>query len=300
MTFFFNKARTSHERALGVDGASVPARHPMSWGAIIAGALTALVCQLVLNLLGLGIGLSSVNPAGGGAGPEAFSIGAGIWIVLTAIATYAIGGYVAGSLAGEVLRSRAGYHGLVTWALTTTIVVVLLTSAIGSILGGTLSAASNAFGGAGHALTSAAQAVAPQVAAQVGGDPLAKITDQLKAQAGKPENAAAANDAVASIKAALSSDPGHRQQATEQAAQALAKVTGEPVDQARTQVAGYEAQYQQLASEAKQQATAVAGEVATATSRGALAASLSLILGALAAFFAARFSAVRLQDSLAA
>ena len=299
MTFFFNKARDHHERGLATDRAAILARQPMSWGAIFAGALTALVCQLVLNLLGLGIGLSSVNPGGDGTGAEAFSIGAGIWILGTAIATYAIGGYVAGRLAGEPLRSRAGYHGLVTWALTTTIVILLLTSAVGSILGGTLSAASNAFGGAGHALTSAAQAVAPQVSAEIGGDPLAKITEQLKAQAGKPENAAAANDAIAAVKTALSSDADHREQATEQAAQALAKVTGEPVDQARTQVQGYEAQYQRLAAEAKQKATAVAGTVATAASRGALAASLALIVGALAAFFAARFSAVRLQDSLA-
>ena len=300
MTSFFTKAGTGREQALVAGGAAAQVRPPMSWGAIIAGALTALVCQLVLNLLGLGIGLSSVDSAGNGTGAEAFSIGAAIWIVLTAITTYAIGGYVAGSLAGEPLRSRAGYHGLVTWALTTTIVVVLLTSAVGAILGGTLRVASSAFGGAGHALTSAAQAVAPQVSARISTDPLARITDQLEAQAGKPENAEAAKEAIAAVKAALSSDEGHRQQATDQAAQALAKVTGTTVDQARVQVEGYEAQYQRLAAEAKQQATAAAATVATTASRGALAASLSLIVGALAAFFAARFSAVRLQDAIAA
>lgn len=297
MTFFFNKARDSHERSLAAEHL---ARQPISWSAIIAGALTALVCQLVLNLLGLGIGLSSVSPGGGGAGAEAFSIGAGIWIVLTAIATYAIGGYMTGRLAGEPLRSRAGYHGLVSWALTTTVVILLLTSAVGSILGGTLSAASSAFGGAGHALTSAAQAMAPQVSAQIGGDPLAEITDQIRVQAGKPENAAAANDAIAAVRTALSSDPDHRQQANEQAAQALAKVTGASVDQARAQVEGFEANYQQLVAEAKQKATAVADTVTKTASRGALAASLSLIVGALAAFFAARLSAVRLQDALTA
>ena len=188
MTFFFNKANDRQERSLATSGAfgteaAALMMHPMSWSAIIAGSLTALVCQLVLNLLGLGIGLSTVDAGNGGAGAKALSIGAGIWIVVTAIATYAIGGYVAGRLAGRPLRSTAGYHGLVTWALTTVVVIVLLTSAVGSIVGGTLSAVTGAFGGAGHAVSSAVRTVAPQVSDQVsarmGGDPLAKITDQL-------------------------------------------------------------------------------------------------------------------------
>ena len=48
------------------------------------------------------------------------------------------------------------------------------------------------------------------------------------------------------FKSALSSDPSQRQQANEQAAQAIAKLTNVPVDQARTQVQGYEDQYDQL------------------------------------------------------
>ena len=304
MTFFFNKARDRHERSLATSGAfgtdaTALMLHPMSWSAIIAGTLTALVCQLVLNLLGLGIGLSTVDASGNGAGAKALSIGAGVWIVLTAIATYAIGGYVAGRLAGRPLRSTAGYHGLVTWALTTVVVIYMLTSAVGSIFGGTLSAVTGAFGGAGHGISSAVQAVAPQVSAQMGGDPLAKITDQLKAKANEPDNAAARDDAIAAVKSALSSDPAQRQQANEQAAQAIAKLTNVPVDQARTQVQGYETQYDQLVATAKQKGTEAADAAASAASKGALAASISLIIGALAAFFAGRFGAVRLQTLLA-
>ncbi|TXN27628.1 PhnA-like protein, partial [Methylobacterium sp. WL19] len=33
----------------------------VSWGAIFAGAVTALVTQVVLNMVGVGIGLSSVG-----------------------------------------------------------------------------------------------------------------------------------------------------------------------------------------------------------------------------------------------
>ena len=301
MTFFFNKARDRHERALVTGGAfgtdaTALMLHPMSWSAIIAGTLTSLVCQLVLNLLGLGIGLSTVSANGDGASAKAFSAGAGIWIVVTAIATYAIGGFIAGRLSGKPLRSTAGYHGLVTWALTTVLVIFLLTSAAGSIIGGTLSAVTGAFGSAGHGVSSAVQAVAPQVSAQLGGDPLTKITDQLKAKANQPENAAARDDAIAAVKSALSSDAAQRQQANDQAAQAIAKLTNVSVDQARTQVQGYEDQYDKLVATAKQTATEAADAAASAASKGALAASISLIVGALAAFFAGRFGAVRLQS----
>ena len=273
--------------------------HPMSWSAIIAGTLTALVSQLVLNLLGIGIGLSTVDATGGGASAKAFSIGAGLWIVVTAIATYAVGGYVAGRLAGKPLRSTAGYHGLVTWALSTVVVIVLLTSAVGSIVGGTLSTVAGTLGGAGHGAANALQAIAPQISAQIGGDPLTKITDQLKAKANEPQNSAARDDAMAAIKSALSSDPDQRQQANEQAAQALAKLTNEPIDKARNDVQGYETQYDQMITTAKQKGIEAANAAASATSKGALAASISLIVGALAAFFAGRFGAVRLQSLIA-
>ena len=71
----------------------------------------------------------------------------------------------------------------------------------------------------------------------------------------------------------MTSDADHREQATDQTAQALAKVTGEPVSQASTTVQDSETRYQRLATKAKQQATAVASTVATSALRGALAAS---------------------------
>ena len=36
-------------------------RNRVSWGAIIAGVVTALVTQLLLNLLGVGLGLSALD-----------------------------------------------------------------------------------------------------------------------------------------------------------------------------------------------------------------------------------------------
>jgi hypothetical protein len=52
----------------------------VSWGAVLAGIVTALVTQLILNMLGIGIGVATLDPAGGD-NPQAstFSIAAGIW-----------------------------------------------------------------------------------------------------------------------------------------------------------------------------------------------------------------------------
>ena len=49
-------------------------------GKILAGIVVALTAQLLLNLLGVGIGLATVDPsAASNPDPKTFSIGAGVW-----------------------------------------------------------------------------------------------------------------------------------------------------------------------------------------------------------------------------
>ena len=74
----------------------------VSWGAVFAGVVIALVVQLVLNLLGIGLGAASFDPATSD-NPSAttFSIGAGIWWAVSGILAALAGGYAAGRLAGE-------------------------------------------------------------------------------------------------------------------------------------------------------------------------------------------------------
>ena len=213
---------------------------------------------------------------------------------MSAIAAYGIGGFIAGRLGGSLARSTAGYHGLVTWALTTVVAIVLVSTAAGAIVGGTFSALTGVFGGAGNAVSSAVKTVAPAVP----GDPMSAVVDQVKAVAGDPKNADAGNDAVTAVKSALSSDPAQRAAATDQAAQALAKARGIPLDQAKSDVAKYEAQYDQLAAETKEKVGQVADTASTTASIGALVAAISLIIGALAAFLAGRLGAIGLGTRL--
>ena len=107
----------------------------VSWGAIFAGAVAALVAQMILNMVGLGIGLSTLNPTGTDT-PSASSLstGAGLWWVGSGIVASLIGGFLAGRLSGKPVGSTSGYHGLISWAVTTLVIVYLLTSAVGGIL----------------------------------------------------------------------------------------------------------------------------------------------------------------------
>src|SRR3954467_5517319 len=71
----------------------------VAWGAVFAGAVIGLVMQIILNMLGLGVGLSTMDIAQGDA-PSAgsMSVGAGIWFVVSGIVAAALGGYIAGRL----------------------------------------------------------------------------------------------------------------------------------------------------------------------------------------------------------
>ncbi len=77
-------------------------RNRVSWGAILAGVVAALVVQLLLNILGVGIGASAVDAANTADNPSAsgFSLTAGIWWTLSGIIASFAGGIVAGRLCG--------------------------------------------------------------------------------------------------------------------------------------------------------------------------------------------------------
>ena len=76
-----------------VDGAGV------SWAAIFAGALAAAVLSLVLFVLGIGLGLSSISVwSGHGVEGETFGWTAAAWFAFTQLASAGVGGYIAGRL----------------------------------------------------------------------------------------------------------------------------------------------------------------------------------------------------------
>src|SRR5437879_3415905 len=136
----------------------------VSWGAVFAGATIALVMQIILNMVGVGVGLSTVDVAAGDT-PSAgsLSVGAGIWWVVSGIVAAAVGGYIAGRLSGKASQSTAAYHGLIAWAVSTLTVVYLLSSAASGLIGRTLSTATSALGGADKTIGGSDQTAVPTV-----------------------------------------------------------------------------------------------------------------------------------------
>jgi hypothetical protein len=58
----------------------------VSWGAVLAGVVVALVTQLVLNMLGFGIGAATLDPmTGDNPSVSNFSLGAGLWFAAAGI-----------------------------------------------------------------------------------------------------------------------------------------------------------------------------------------------------------------------
>jgi hypothetical protein len=77
------------------------AARQISWGAVFAGVAMVLAVQILLSMLGLGIGFSTVDPAQNGGTPSAssLSIGAGLWWGASYFLALVIGGHVAARLA---------------------------------------------------------------------------------------------------------------------------------------------------------------------------------------------------------
>jgi hypothetical protein len=273
-----------------VDDARTILINKVSWGAVLAGVVTGLVAQLVLNMIGIGIGASTLDPmTGDNPAVSSFSIGAGIWWALSGIIAAFIGGYVASRLSGQPKESTGGWHGLTTWAMTTLVIFYLLSTAVGGLVGGAFNTVSGALGGLGRTATSVAQTAAPALANAA--DPFASIEQSVRGATGN-DPAAMQNAAIASVRALITGNPAQANDARERAAQALARAQNIPAEEARTRVAGYEQQYRQAADQAKRQATEAADTAAKAVSRGALLASLALLLGALASWFGGRAGSV--------
>lgn len=266
----------------------------ISWGAVFAGVTVALVLQVILNMVGLGVGLSTVDPvAGDTPSLGAFSAGAGIWWVVSGIVASAIAGYIAGRLSGKPSPSTTAYHGLVAWALSTIIVIYLISSAATGLFGGALSTVSGALGGVGKTLGGTIQTAVQTAAPSLNiNDPMARIENQVRGSLGGQDPAALRDQAIAAMRGALSDDPAQQAAAADKAADALAKAQGIPVDQAKADVTKYQQQYKEFVTKAKAQAKEAADATAKTVSRGALFGALALLLGALAAFFAGQAGAV--------
>ncbi len=152
----------------------------ISWSAVFAGVLVAIVTQMLLTLLGLGIGLGTIdaveehNPAAG------LGIGSAIGYIISSLLSLFLGGWVAGRLASAPRLFDGVIHGVLTWCLTTLLTIYFLTTTIGSIIGGAGRLVGGIVRTAGSAVGSAASSAGPGLGNMV--------KDQLQANGIDVEN----------------------------------------------------------------------------------------------------------------
>ena len=128
----------------------LPAGNNLSWGSIIAGAVTAAACFATLSLITAALGFGLFSPTN--AHPlDGVGVGTGIWTAITLIISFLAGGYIAGYSA----RKSGLLHGAITWALSLLLLLTLVLNTIASVLGTAANVAGNVAGGIGNAAGSA-------------------------------------------------------------------------------------------------------------------------------------------------
>lgn len=295
----------------------------VSWGAIFAGVVITLITQLLLSILGIAIGASTINPMTEQNPANGVGTGAGIWFVISSLIALFAGGWVAGRLAGVPRATDSLLHGLLSWGLATLFLFYFLTSTIGSLIGGTFSILGSGLSAAGNAAAASAPAIAGAVQNQVqqSGIDVSDIrreAETLLRQTGKPElqpgalanQAQTAADRAQNAASDAASDPANADSAlaaifdriqnsgskTINAADRDALVniimarTGKTRPEAEQTVNSYERAYEkayQQYDQTKTQAVQTARQVGQTTAEGVAKAAvwgfIALLLGAAAA-----------------
>jgi hypothetical protein len=128
-------------------GGDEPSVSGVSWAAVAAGAIVSCALTLVLLAFGVGLGLSVVSPwSGAGVSATTFKIGTGLYLIVIAMLSSSIGGYIAGRLRSrwvgvhsDEVYFRDTAHGFIAWAFASVLGAVLLASPASSLIGGAAS-----------------------------------------------------------------------------------------------------------------------------------------------------------------
>jgi len=246
--------------------------------------------MLTLIMLGLAVGFATINPATEENPFGGLGIGTAIWWVISSIIAYFVGGWVSSRVAGLQRVFDGALHGLVTWGLVTLLTMFMLTSAVGSILGGAFGLVSNVVSATGQA----AGAVIPQIAGAVSGaGPVQDIIQE--AEQTIDQNLREGVDPQTVVRELGPSfykmlQDGVTEQERQQMISQIQQYTTLSEQEIQGIVQKMETRYQELGPQVQQQlqqaqqtAQQVAGQVADAMAKAALASFIMLILSGVAA-----------------
>lgn len=129
------------------------------WGAILAGAFAGFAVVILMGTLGAALGITvgavgvnttdTVSSDTAEKAGAAFGIGAAVWVLLTALATGLVGGWVLNSCSRRDRPYSSFVFGGITWAVGICLALAVAAPGVGGIFSGL-------GGGAGGAATAAA------------------------------------------------------------------------------------------------------------------------------------------------
>lgn len=201
------------------------------WTAIFGGLVAGLGSYIVLALFGVAVGLTAIDPQE--AEPVgAVPVGTGIWSGISMLISSFIGGFVAARMSGLARAGDGLLHGFVTWGATTLLFAYLATSAVSSILGGTLGLAGQALQGAAGAATSGqAQGMGDSLEKLLTGSSQANINPQDVTALRERLKAGDRQGAVDLMVNQMGFQPDRANQVADQAMKVVGPGAGEKVEQ---------------------------------------------------------------------
>ena len=113
-------------------------RDRVRWPAVFAGLLTALTMLITLGVLGLAVGLTSVDAGAAVARrgvPSGLGLGSGIWAGVSALLAFLLGGWVAGRTAAVFGKGWGALNGMLVFLLAVPVTLWLAGSGVGALLG---------------------------------------------------------------------------------------------------------------------------------------------------------------------
>ncbi|MDD5552782.1 MAG: hypothetical protein PHE18_02800 [Candidatus Omnitrophica bacterium] len=115
-----------------------------SWGSVFAGMVIMLIVQFSLSLLGVAFGFLSISPQEGRFPKKALAFGGIAWWVITSIVAVYLGSWVASRLANAATVGDARLYGIITWAATMLVGVLVSTVGAGIVASGAIGMLSQA------------------------------------------------------------------------------------------------------------------------------------------------------------
>ncbi|MFW5708825.1 MAG: hypothetical protein ACOCX5_01260 [Chloroflexota bacterium] len=232
-------------------------RRRVSWGAILAGVVVALLAQLVFDMLGATLGVAALGEPEDLFGPE-FTSAVVVWLAATALLSYFAAGWVTGRLAGTDDYLGAMLQATVAMGIATFISLFLLISTIGATFRGVTTVVAEGLSLVGTSVEEVSDSVASAVVLQD------ETLDTIRTEA---EELLADDASLTSLRIALDDyllddEPGDdlRQAAID----ALAAQTELTEAEAAAQIDEWEQEFQQTVNQLETEVDAVTEDIADA------------------------------------